>query len=104
MNIPQVFEWDENKRQANIEKHGIDFADIRPILSNPIIEFIDNRKDYGEIRTILLGQIEGRVLYVVYTQRGSIKRIISARKANKREQRKYYESNSPRMGSNEGSN
>ncbi len=92
MSNPQVFEWDENKRQANIEKHGIDFADIRPIFSHPIVEFTDNRRDYGEIRTILLGQIKGRVLYVVYTQRGSIKRIISARKANKREQRKYYES------------
>jgi uncharacterized DUF497 family protein len=104
MNIPQVFEWDDQKRQANIEKHGIDFADIKPIFTNPIVEFIDNRRDYGEIRTILLGQIKGRVLCVVYTQRGSIKRIISARKANKREQRKYYQSIARRMGNNEGSN
>ena len=92
MNNPQVFEWDENKRQANIEKHGIDFADISPIFSHPIVEVTDNRRDYGETRIILLGQIKERVLYVVYTQRGGIKRIISARKANKREQRKYYES------------
>jgi uncharacterized protein len=102
MNIPQFFEWDEQKRQANIEKHGIDFADISPLFSNPIVEFIDNRVDYGETRTILFGQIEQRVICVVYTQRGSVCRIISARKANKREQRKYYESISRRMDKNEG--
>lgn len=59
-------------------KHGIDFANIKPIFTNPIVEIIDNRRDYGETRTILLGQIKGRVLSVVYTQRGSVKRIISA--------------------------
>jgi uncharacterized DUF497 family protein len=47
MTTPQLFEWDENKRQANIEKHGIDFADLEAIFSGPIIERVDNRQNYS---------------------------------------------------------
>ena len=66
MNIPQFFEWDENKRQANIEKHGIDFADLEEIFTNPFVECLDNRIDYGETRILLLGQLDGVILYLVY--------------------------------------
>ncbi|MEM8780474.1 MAG: BrnT family toxin [Cyanobacteria bacterium P01_G01_bin.49] len=92
MNIPEFFEWDENKRQANIEKHGIDFADLDELFTKPFLERIDNRIDYGETRIILLGQLNGVILYVVYTWRGSARRFISARRANQRERRKYYQS------------
>ena len=92
MNIPQVFEWDEKKRQVNIEKHGIDFADLEDIFTHPFIERTDNRIDYGETRIILLGELDGVILYVVYTWRGSVCRFISARRANQRERRKYYQS------------
>jgi len=104
MKIPLFFEWDEDKRQANIEKHGIDFANIQAFFTNPIVECVDNRRDYGETRIILLGIIDNRVLCIVYTLRGSACRIISARKANQREQRTYNQSLSRRMGNNEGSN
>jgi uncharacterized DUF497 family protein len=102
MNLPQEFEWDENKRQANIEKHGIDFAKIAPIFTHPIIERVDNRHDYGETRMILLGIVDNRVICVVYTLRGFVCRIISARKANRNEQRTYYQSLSRRMDEDEG--
>ncbi|MDJ0843762.1 BrnT family toxin [Crocosphaera sp.] len=92
MNIPQFFEWDENKRQANIEKHGIDFADLERIFTNPFIQRIDNRIDYGETRIILLGQLDGVILYIVYTWRGNVCRFISARRANQGERNKYHQS------------
>jgi uncharacterized protein len=50
----------------------------------------DNRKDYGEERFIILCPLDGRMLHVTYTARGTAARIISARRANKRE-RRYYE-------------
>ncbi|MGS0743661.1 BrnT family toxin [Glaciimonas sp. GG7] len=49
----------------------------------------DGRKDYGEERRIVIGEIEGHVFVVVYTLRGEAIRLISARKSNEREQRKY---------------
>ncbi|KXS93152.1 BrnT family toxin [Microcystis aeruginosa] len=59
-----------DKRQANIEKDGIDFADLEAIFSGPIIERVDNRQNYGEIRVILVGTIDNIVLVVVYRKFG----------------------------------
>jgi uncharacterized protein len=86
------FEWDENKRQSNLSKHGIDFVRAAAIFNNPILEREDNRYDYGESRLIALGETNGVVLFVVYTMQGSVYRIISARRATKRERNKYYKS------------
>ncbi|NJL50999.1 MAG: BrnT family toxin [Hydrococcus sp. SU_1_0] len=86
------FEWDENKRYTNLSKHGIDFVRAANIFSSPILEREDNRYDYDESRFIALGETNGIVLFVVYTMRGSVYRIISARRATKREQRQYYQS------------
>ncbi len=85
-----VFECDEKKELANFQKHGVFFEKaVLVFLDADIIIFEDTRKDYGEQRFIALGQAEGRLLYVVYTRRGEYLRIISARKANKKEQRLY---------------
>jgi uncharacterized DUF497 family protein len=86
-----VFEWDENKRQSNIDRHGIDFLDVLSLFSHPdALAFEDARQDYGEDRFILLCRDNGRLFHVAYTQRGERIRIISARRGNKRE-RRYYE-------------
>ena len=85
------FEWDENKRESNLSKHGIDFVDAAKIFNRPVLERLDNRYDYGETRIIALGEENGVVLFVVYTWRGEIHRIISARRATKRERNKYYQ-------------
>lgn len=74
----------------NIRDRKIDFIDILPIFEGPIFEVVDNRFDYGETRTICLGELNGRLYVIVYTWRGENRRIISARKANVREQRAYY--------------
>jgi Uncharacterized protein conserved in bacteria len=84
------YEWDEAKRKRNIEKHGIDFLYVLPLfVNNNAISIKDNRQDYGEIRYILLGEITERLFHVAYTIRGSVIRIISARKGNTRERRIY---------------
>lgn len=84
-----IFEWDENKRLRNLDKHSIDFQDAELFFeSNPIC-FKDSRKDYGEERFVAFGTIEGRVIITAYTYREDTIRIISMRKANARERRLY---------------
>ena len=91
MGIEIVLEWDERKRLANLRKHGIDFADCVVVFSRRIVTDIDERRDYGETRYRTLGLLDGRVVNVVHTESGECARIISIRKASKREQAHYFE-------------
>lgn len=85
-----VFEWDEAKRQRNIEQHGIDFIDMLPCFAHPQrIVREDARQDYGERRFHLLCPLRGRLYHVTFTERRQNIRLISARRANQREQRYY---------------
>jgi uncharacterized DUF497 family protein len=85
------FERDDQKNQTNIQKHGVNFEDAKAIFEDVRITAIDTRQPYGEIKQISLGTIHGRICVVVYTKRNGAIRIISARKANQRERRRYYE-------------
>lgn len=85
------FEWDENKRSANIAKHGIDFIDAALMLADSPLMAEDARKDYGERRCHAVGEVNGFILHVTFTMRGQTFRIISARCANARERRSYEE-------------
>lgn len=85
-------EWDENKRAINIQSRGIDFVDAAEIFTDPNrIEAIDDRKDYGEERIQTIGYCALGILFVVYTYRlnNATRRIISARKANRKERAVY---------------
>jgi uncharacterized protein len=84
-----AFEWDEEKRQANLVKHGVDFRQMPELFDGPKIEAVDDRFTNGETRTNCLDEIEGRVFVVTITWRGAGRRIISARKANARERKTY---------------
>lgn len=84
------FEWDEGKRQSNWQKHNVDFVAVTRIFQQETVRWVDNRKDYGEERINVLGEIEGEIFFVTYTERNSRYRLISARRANSRERRKYY--------------
>ena len=84
------FEWDENKNRINIEKHHVNFQRAAKIFEGDVLEWEETRRDYGETRIIAIGHSEGRLLRVVYTQRGNKIRIISARKANKNDRQNYY--------------
>jgi hypothetical protein len=80
------FEWDPGKDAVNQTKHGVPFAfATRVFLDAYRIEIEDLRQAYGEQRLIAVGEIESAVFVVVYTMRGAITRIISARRANQRE-------------------
>ena len=92
--IDKEFEWDDDKAASNAEKHGVSFAAARSVFRDPFaIELLDDRMDYGEKRYILFGIAHGSVLVVMYTERQSRNRIISARKAEPNEQKFYYEQN-----------
>jgi uncharacterized DUF497 family protein len=84
------FEWDETKRRANIFKHGVDFVDAIGIFAGGFIENEDTRRSYGERRYRVFGEIEGKILHVVYTWRGDRRRIITARRARRNERRTYH--------------
>lgn len=84
------YEWDEAKNRLNIEKHGIDFCDAHEVFEGDRIVLADNRRDYGENRSIAVGHISNRIMIVVFTQRSAgVIRIISIRKANSREKKRY---------------
>jgi uncharacterized DUF497 family protein len=95
------FEWDEAKRKANIAKHGVDFLDVPEMFGSLMLVGPDIRKDYGEARKICFGFIRGRLMVVAFTERkpNSI-RIISARKANTREEAHYQEAVANELGKN----
>ena len=83
------FEWDENKRLINIEKHSIDFVDAIGVFDDVNrIELETTRNN--ERRFLTIGKIEGVIILVVYANRDDKIRIISARRASI-EERKYYE-------------
>ena len=84
------FEWHEAKSSVCFERRGFDFAyAIHAFLDPNRIVAQDRRRDYGEDRYRLLGAVDGRVYVVVYTMRDSAIRIISARKANRKEVAEY---------------
>lgn len=86
-----TFEWDERKEALNVAKHGVPFEyAARLFLDSERIDEPDLRRDYREERRIAVGRIETRVFVAVYVRRESVIRLISARKANEREQRRYY--------------
>jgi hypothetical protein len=84
------YEWDENKRLANLARHKVDFIDAVDFQWDTAVETIDNRFDYGEERWIALGFTDKKLHVLVYAFRSPTIRIIILRKANKRE-RIYYE-------------
>ncbi|MDF0602530.1 BrnT family toxin [Psychromarinibacter sp. C21-152] len=83
------FEWDESKNRQNVELRGIDFSVAEGFDWSTAQLFADDRIDYGEDRVIARGTIGDRLHILVFVLRGSRMRIISLRKANRRERRAY---------------
>ena len=85
-----MFEWDDAKAASNESKHSVSFPfAVRAFDDNNRLTVVDNRSDYGEVRYISLARIENRVYVLVFTLRGSVIRLISARKANTKEVKRY---------------
>jgi len=89
------FEWDLAKSNSCQTSRNFDFAYVISIFKDPtlLIEH-DQRWDYGEERFQALGVIDGRVFMVVFTRRSKAMRIISARRANSREVKRYEKNHS----------
>jgi len=96
------FEWDPDKERKNILKHKLDFHTASRIWEGVILIQNDVRYDYGESRLQALGEVDGRLMVVVFTWRGTARRIISARKANPREKRRFEAETRKRRTAGEG--
>ncbi len=85
--------FDSTKDTINIEKHGVSLSLGIELEWDSAITWRDNRHDYGEERMTGLALIESRLYCVVYTDRGDSRRVISLRKANLREVKRYVSEN-----------
>lgn len=81
--------FDPAKRDWTLRERGLDFADAAKVFSGLTLDHPDERYDYGEMRIITAGQLEDRMVIVVWTPRGDARHIISMRKANDREKARY---------------
>ena len=84
------FEWDENKNKSNKQKHGVDFEKATKVFEDENRLKIESEKN-NELRVLTIGKILNLVYAVVYHVRSSVFRIISARRASKRERKDYFE-------------
>jgi uncharacterized DUF497 family protein len=85
-----IYEWDDAKNRANIRKHGLHFAEAEEMFRSVLVVDSDTREDYGERRWVGIGMIRGRVPHVVFTERDQETiRILSLRKATRRESNQY---------------
>ena len=78
--------YDPFKRAQALSERGLDFEDASYVFEGMTLEVEDLRKDYGEMRVISYGLLEGRMVVVGYTPRGADRHVFSMRKANEREQ------------------
>lgn len=83
------FEWDESKNRENRIKHGIDFKDAIEIFAAPRLVYLDSRFYYSEPRYISIGFCNHRIILVAYSEQNDRIRIISARKANAKERKRF---------------
>jgi len=89
------FEWDAAKARSNFKAHGVSFELAKRVFEDAFaINRLDDREDYGEERSVIVGMAVGQVLLlVVYRERGERIRIISARRATRGEQDDYFQQN-----------
>jgi uncharacterized protein len=91
--VPVNFQWDENKARTNLAKHGVSFEEATTVFGDPLsLTIPDPAHSQVEDRSILLGKSHlQKLLVVVHTERGDSIRIISARRASRRERKNYEE-------------
>jgi uncharacterized DUF497 family protein len=88
-----MWDWDDGKRQANLAKHGLEFAALGDVDLSALRIDQDLRRDYGEARFSFFFERDGRLHHVTFTPLNGRFRLISFRRANKREQRKWASRN-----------
>lgn len=83
--------WRESKRRRNIKLHGLDFAGAEAIWDDFTVTREDKRENYGEVRLVTFGILDGEVVVLVHTDSDDDMHIISLRRAEKYEARYYFE-------------
>jgi uncharacterized DUF497 family protein len=91
-------EWDEEKRESNLAKHGLDLTVSLELFADYFMERLDTRHDYGEDRWVALGIIRGVVVVLVYMERDDKLRPISLRKATAQERSIYEQARQKHVG------
>jgi uncharacterized DUF497 family protein len=93
--VELTFEWDEEKAEGNLRKHGVSFLEAKTVFGDPLsVTIKDSRHSIGEHRYIDIGlSSEERLLVVVYTEQQEVIRLVSSREATRAE-RKIYEEGS----------
>lgn len=88
------FEWDEEKAEANLSKHGVSFDEAKTVFDDAFyIDFYDPDHSIHEDRYLIIGESkQHRLLIVSYTERNQKRRLVSAREATRREREDYEES------------
>ena len=86
--VGMQYEWDEAKRHANLAKHGVDFLVMRALFDGRP-ELTETNSRFGDTRDVTTGELNGRFYTVVWTKRGDVVRLISARRARDEEERAY---------------
>lgn len=81
--------FDPAKRDATLNERGLDFSDAALVFSGRVLTVADERFDYGEPRFQTVGHLAGRMVMIVWTPRGRARHVISMRKCNEREQKRY---------------
>jgi len=86
-------EYDHDKDARNLAKHGLSLAEASRLEWDTLLAWEDRRQEYGEPRMAGLVLMNDRLYSVVYVERGAVRRIISLRKANRREAKRYASEN-----------
>ena len=86
------FEFDPAKDRSNFKKHGLSLALASLLAWDDALVWVDDRFDYGECRMIALAPETGILYFVAFVDRGSVRRVISLRRANRREVKHYVQS------------
>lgn len=81
--------FDSAKRDATLQKRGLDFLAAADVFAGPTYDRADDRQYYGEPRIVTIGLYRGRMVVIGWTPRGQDEHVFSMRKANEREQARY---------------
>ena len=81
--------FDPAKRRKTLSDRGIDFADATRVFAGRTVTVIDDRFDYGEVRYISAGHLDGRMVVMVWTRRGENRHVISMRYCHAKEEKRW---------------
>jgi uncharacterized DUF497 family protein len=89
--MPWTITFDPAKREWTLRERGLDFLEAEEVFSGKTYDIPDRRREYGEARINTIGYLRGRMVIVCWTPRNNARHVISMRKTNEREKKRYGE-------------